>query len=504
MSKLKRILNSFKLKDTLNPKVWDNADNPEKAKMKSKVKNALEKIADEFIEYLGDDVFVQDIILTGSLSNYNWSEFSDFDLHVIIDFEEYGENSELYKELYDLKKFIFNTKHNIKIFGYDVELYAQDEKESHYASGVYSIMEDEWIKTPKKEKFDLDEKVLKEKITCWTGKIDKAIETATIDDDKEVLEKVKEKLKEYRKSGLEKDGELSYENLVFKFLRRSGHIEKLFDMNNKVKDKELSVEVKIQEQTENKKDVDSVIANSNFLKDLFELFKNGFSSEVTPGQKIPHEPEVEKIQTALQLLGFSLPKWGTDGKFGPETENSTKEFQKSVKLNPTGVWGREETAYLIAKLIISNFQDSKLSSVQKEKDFQIEGLTDVNFYEKLLELLGAPVTEENLKFLFAWRQAEGKGGKNNPFNTTWKYGNYTDFNTVGVKNYSTKEEGMVATLKTLLNGRYDCIVNGLKNNIGAEKIAECSSLETWGTGDLVAKVIKGYNSGNSPKISPLS
>jgi len=31
--------------------------------------------------------------------------------------------------------------------------------------------------------------------------------------------------------------------LVFKFLRRSGHIEKLFNTQNKLKDKELSIEV---------------------------------------------------------------------------------------------------------------------------------------------------------------------------------------------------------------------------------------------------------------------
>ena len=32
MSKFKEILNSFQLKDSLNPKVWENADDPEQAK----------------------------------------------------------------------------------------------------------------------------------------------------------------------------------------------------------------------------------------------------------------------------------------------------------------------------------------------------------------------------------------------------------------------------------------------------------------------------------------
>jgi hypothetical protein len=55
---------------------------------------------------------------------------------------------------------------------------------------------------------------------------------------------LKDKLKEYRKSGLEKEGEYSYENLVFKFLRRAKIIEKLYDIVSKQSDKELSVEVK--------------------------------------------------------------------------------------------------------------------------------------------------------------------------------------------------------------------------------------------------------------------
>jgi hypothetical protein len=61
------------------------------------------------------------------------------------------------------------------------------------------------------------------------------------------LKKIKDKVKDYRQSGLEKDGEFSYENLVFKYLRRSGHIGKLFDEKTKIKDKELSVERTIQE-----------------------------------------------------------------------------------------------------------------------------------------------------------------------------------------------------------------------------------------------------------------
>ena len=243
MNDMQNIIKSFEIQDTLNPKVWDNFENPSEAKLKSNIRGGLLDVADNFVEYLGEDIFVDDVMLTGSLSNFNWSKFSDFDLHIIIDFEQFGEDAELYKELFDLKKQLYNDKHDIRIKGYDVELYAQDLNEPHVSSGEYSVKNDEWIRVPKKQKIELDEEHLKNKIKSWVRKIDNAIEEGN----KENLEKIKDKLKEYRQSGLEKNGELSYENLVFKFLRRSGHIEKLFDIATKETDKELSIETRIEE-----------------------------------------------------------------------------------------------------------------------------------------------------------------------------------------------------------------------------------------------------------------
>ena len=247
MSNFQKILDSFSVQQTLNPKVWENSDDVSKSTMVPKVRKALLKIAEEFIDDLGDDVFVEDIYLMGSLANYNWSEYSDFDLHVIVDFERYEDQEELYKELFDLKKKLFNDKHNIKIFGYDVELYAQGVSDESHSDGVYSVMNNEWIHRPTKTHNNIDMSVLKTKIKSWTDKIEDAIEDAKSEGNAEPLKKLKDKLKDYRQSGLNKDGEFSYENLVFKYLRRSGHIGKLFDEKNKIKDKELSIERKVEE-----------------------------------------------------------------------------------------------------------------------------------------------------------------------------------------------------------------------------------------------------------------
>jgi predicted nucleotidyltransferase len=247
MSNFEKILHSFSIKETLNPKVWENPEDPKKSTMIPKVRKALERIAVEFVDDLGEDVFVEDVYLMGSLANFNWSEYSDFDLHVIVDFEKYENQEDLYKELFDLKKKLFNDKHNIKIFGYDVEVYAQGISDESHSDGVYSVMNNEWIHKPKRTSKDLDMSVLKTKIKSWTDKIDDAIEDAKSEGNVETLKKLKDKLKDYRQSGLDKDGEFSYENLVFKYLRRSGHIGKLFDEKTKIKDKELSIEGQIQE-----------------------------------------------------------------------------------------------------------------------------------------------------------------------------------------------------------------------------------------------------------------
>ena len=234
MKDFQKILDSFEVRKTLNPKVWENPENPNKAKLKNNIRTKLLKIADEFSDELGEDVFIVDIHLMGSLANFNWSEYSDFDLHLLVDFEGL-DNPELYKEMFDLKKDAFNDKHDIKIYGFDVEVYAQDSNDEKFSEGIYSIMYDEWVNVPPKKHKNIDMELLKTKIKTWTTKIDKALVDAKEGNDGKKLKELKGKIKEYRQSGLEKEGELSYENLVFKFLRRSGYVERLFKVKNKEK-----------------------------------------------------------------------------------------------------------------------------------------------------------------------------------------------------------------------------------------------------------------------------
>ena len=134
------IISSFDVKDELNPTIWDNPDDPANAVMKEDIRLQLIEIANKFIEFLDYDIFIQDITMTWSLSNYNWSEFSDIDLHIMYDFNESGNEKELYKDLFKLKKTLFNSTHDITVKGYEVELYVQDINEPHISTVVYSVL----------------------------------------------------------------------------------------------------------------------------------------------------------------------------------------------------------------------------------------------------------------------------------------------------------------------------------------------------------------------------
>lgn len=252
MGNIQSILSSFNQQDDLNPKIWYlpkekymGDPDGQSYMMNPKVRNRLLEIANEFVNFLDVDIIVSDVLMTGSLVNYNWSKYSDIDLHILTDFNQFSkEELPLYEELFRLKKTIYNDKHDITIYGYDVELYVQNESESHFSSGVFSVLNDEWLVTPKKEKVKIDKKLIKSKAQQWMNIIDgvvENIEDESIEEANKILKKYKEKLKKYRTCGLEKGGEYSDENIVFKILRRNGYIEKLYNSQNKHSDKLLSL-----------------------------------------------------------------------------------------------------------------------------------------------------------------------------------------------------------------------------------------------------------------------
>jgi peptidoglycan hydrolase-like protein with peptidoglycan-binding domain len=223
----------------------------------------------------------------------------------------------------------------------------------------------------------------------------------------------------------------------------------------------------------------------------------------------------DKLKDALVSLGYSWNNEGGNQKAVLwQTSMGGNHFNHLHVSNKEGVSGgsniKNETATpgmlqkLIELLKQRGVKSSEIQQYSNVSSLNYSGSTDTEFYQTLLKALQAPVTQENMKFLLAWRQAEGKGGTNNPFNTTWDLPGSTVMNSAGVRNYRSAQDGLVATIKTLKNGKYNCILSGLRNDLGADRIAQCESLKTWGTGDLVAKVVSSYNNGASPKIASLA
>ena len=239
-------VDSFEVKDSLHPRFWNDEQH-----LDMHIRRALLVIAKDFIdEYNLGEYVIDDIIMTGSLANYNWSEeFSDIDLHIIMDTTQLSEDPSLAKSISDAMRNVWNKTHtDISVGGFPVELYIQDTHEPHKSSGVYSLLDDEWKTSPSLDKLsgEIEEDEIKTRAAEYMNLIDK-IEMMYNDIDPlqmyHICAKLLDKIKAERASGLTNDdaAELTTGNLIFKSLRRSGHIEKLIDIKRRCFDRARSI-----------------------------------------------------------------------------------------------------------------------------------------------------------------------------------------------------------------------------------------------------------------------
>tara|TARA_R110001599_G_scaffold9320_1_gene46137 strand:- start:736 stop:1482 length:747 start_codon:yes stop_codon:yes gene_type:complete len=235
------IISSFKVQKELNPDIWLMDD--EGYKMRPEIRDSLLNIVEDYEEFVDIDLDIEDVVLTGSLSNFNWSKFSDVDLHILIDFENPSESIE--KKYLDSRRIIWNSLRDVNVKGFESEIYVQDSKEQHFASGMYSVMYNDWVVKPEEKEVILDSHKILSKAKQWMDMIDQIednMERGSIDELMRTIDDLRRRLKKYRGAGLANKGEYSYENLTFKFLRRNGYIGKLMGLKNKLIDKSLTLE----------------------------------------------------------------------------------------------------------------------------------------------------------------------------------------------------------------------------------------------------------------------
>jgi hypothetical protein len=223
----------FAFHTKLNPKLW------EKGQMLPEVRVSLLRSARAFFDFLDvPGLKIEDIIFTGSNAAYNYTDFSDLDVHLIVDFTN-SVCPELADNFFTTKKALWNRIHEVTIRGYGLEMYVEDTSNPVKAQGVYSLLKGKWIKKPKMEKPAWDDDAVAAKVESMADQIDDLLASEAPASE---IDRLTNRLRNMRRSGLETGGEFSIENLAFKGLRNLGFLDRLWKAKIDSVDKTLSLE----------------------------------------------------------------------------------------------------------------------------------------------------------------------------------------------------------------------------------------------------------------------
>lgn len=214
----------------LNPKIWHDGE------IIPQVRAALLKIARDFQEFVDVPLEVEDVIIAGAQANYTYTDYSDLDLHLVVDYGSVDCDREV-AELFDSKRLLFKRDHEIKIHGIPVEPGVEDSGQPT-VSAAYSVLRNQWIREPRKTPPQYDPEELERLVEMWTRVIKTAVKTG----DLHTMRTVLKLLRKYRKMGLATaDGEYSIANLVYKSLRNSQSVQALQTLIDRLYDQQLSI-----------------------------------------------------------------------------------------------------------------------------------------------------------------------------------------------------------------------------------------------------------------------
>ena len=230
----------LKQNSELHKELWSDA------RIRSKFRNKLVDIAQKFYDDLElPKSALKDITFTGSLANYNYTDSSDIDLHLIVDFSKIDSDNEfLVGEFFKAVTSNWNRTHTITMKNHEVEIYVQEASEPHHSTGIYSLLSDKWLVKPEIKNQDVDKSLVSKKAASFMQMIE---DVEDLYDNKyfkrahDSSKKLMKKIKKYRTTGLNDEGELSVENLTFKYLRNNNYIKLLIDIRNLSYDKLMSI-----------------------------------------------------------------------------------------------------------------------------------------------------------------------------------------------------------------------------------------------------------------------
>lgn len=226
------ITESFELHNDLNDKLFENE------KLKSDVRQALLNISDEFINTLEIKPRVLDVQLVGSNASFNYTQDSDIDLHIISLFDD-SNCSDILKAYYAAEKSNFNKNYDIKVKGINVEVYIEDSKSASKSNGVYSVLNDEWVKYPEVINIDTN---LTDQAVAIADKYVQYINQALNSNDVDKISQVIDDVYLTRHNALASEGEFGLGNLIFKEIRNRGLLDELKDKYKELRSSELTLE----------------------------------------------------------------------------------------------------------------------------------------------------------------------------------------------------------------------------------------------------------------------
>ena len=225
---------TLKFTEILNPMFWVGDS------LKPEVNEALMKFAEAFAAYVDlDERAIVDVLLLGGNAGYNYTQYSDLDVHIVVDPKFIPDcEPDLLDQYYMDEKTLWELTHNITIYGVKAEPYIERPKVTRKKSqGVYSLMKKTWIQEPEKVEGEVEEKEIEKKVNNFKTKIDAFIKNENVDGLRELVKK----LRDSRSVSLQKYGEYGFENMVFKELRNQGYIDKVRTVVVNLKSKNLSL-----------------------------------------------------------------------------------------------------------------------------------------------------------------------------------------------------------------------------------------------------------------------
>lgn len=271
----------FEIHNELNPKLWENNQ------LRKDVELKITEIVDQFISTCDIPLSIVDVHLVGSQASYNYTQYSDLDVHIISNFEIIDCPKEILQTAYNSVKAKFNSDYDITLKGIEVELYVEDVQSSVTSNGIYSMFKHEWIKFPKKLT-NIPQVDVSQDIAEWTEKINRVLET----NDSDKIEQMINELYEVRQTSLYVEGEYGRGNQLFKEIRNIGLLDKLKVAYKSSRSKELSLESL---QRLNEESRSSLLAKSKQSNKGFQRFKKRVKSRVANSVKQYNAIDMNKL-----------------------------------------------------------------------------------------------------------------------------------------------------------------------------------------------------------------